>query len=232
MNSNKKYNAYKSSIYFLIANAVLLVAAIIVFVIFGFNFGTTIGGSKIFFESAMVIFLSLISIFVYVGLRHDWAKALTVVLVSLHNILLSLALVVLIRVPLSENIISGFVFVIALTSIFTIVLTKDNNENLKKADYSEIIKKKISQNGKFVAVISAIVAAIVFLNIIVLSKDIFSLARMLSIMLIVMIYAGFTVLLPTWCFFDSKIKKVKKVKTDDKVENQKVAKAVQTDDSL
>ena len=46
-------------------------------------------------------------------------------------------------------------------------------------------------------------------------------------MIMVVLYSTFTILLPIWCFFSSKIKKIKKAKADERVENQKVVLAVQ-----
>ncbi len=230
MNSNKKYDFYKNTMYFLIANAVLLVAGIIIFAIFGFNFETAISGSKLLLSTALTSILSLLVILIYVGFRYDFAKALSIVLTSVHNILLSTVLIILIRVPVTESLVAGYALIIGLSTIFTLILTeKFKDENLKKADYSGVIKGAISQNLKQIVAFSAIVIAVLFLSLIVSSKDMFGFARMFFVMMIVVLYSTFTIILPFWCFFSSKIKKIKRAKADEEVENQKVIKAVQTE---
>ncbi|MBO7508460.1 MAG: hypothetical protein J6T39_02310, partial [Clostridia bacterium] len=82
MNSNKKYDFYKNSLYFLIANAVLLFVGVLVALIFGFNFAGAISGGKILFESSLSIIISLVLILIYVGLRHGYARALSIVMIS------------------------------------------------------------------------------------------------------------------------------------------------------
>lgn len=232
MNSDKKYNFYKSAIYFLIANAVLLVSGIVILAIFGFNYDTTLSGSKLFFSSVIMCLLSILILYIYIGLRYDWAKALTAVLVSVHNILLSTALIVLIRVPLSEALIAGYALMIALSAIFTVLMSEKVKEiNYKKADYSDVIKNAISKVVKQIVLLGVIVIAILFLSLLIASKDVYSFARLSFVMVMVVLYSAITIILPLWIFCSSKMKKIKKTKVDANVENQKVAKAAQADET-
>lgn len=230
MNSNNKFNFYKSAIYFLIANAVLFVAGIVIFAVFGFNYDTTLAGSKLFFSAVIMTVLSTLVLYIYIGLRYDWAKALTSALAVVHNVLLSTALVAIIRIPLSEALIAGYALTIGLTAIFIVVLTDKIKEiNHKKADYSEVIKNAISKSIKQIVVLSVVIVAILFLSLIIASKDVYSFARLAFVMIVVVLYSAIALIMPIWLYFSSKMKNIKRAKIDENVENQKVAKAVQTE---
>ena len=230
MNSNKKYDFYKNSIYFLIANAVLLFASIIVASIWGFNYNSSVAGGSLLFQSVMSVLISLVVVFIYVGIRYDFAKAFSIVLTVVHNVLLSTAIIAIIRVPVTESIVMGFILLTGLSTVFTLILTeKLKDVNLKKADYNQIIKSSINSSIKQLVLLSAIVVAILFLSLLVLNASTISLVRMFCIMLCVLIYSALTLILPSWCYFSSKIKKVKRAKVDENVENQKVVKAVVVD---
>lgn len=229
MNSNKKYDFFKGGLYFLIANAVILVAGIVILSIFGFNTDGILSGGKLVLNIALMLIISLVAIFVYIGIRYDYAKAFTVVVTSIVNMLFTTALIVLIRIPVTEILVAVYALSIGLTTVFTILLTnKVNNANLKKADYSDIIKGAISKSIKQIFVFSAILLAVLFLSLIVASKDTFNFARLFFVMIVVVLYSSFTINLPLWCYFSSKIKKINKTKADEGVTNQKVVKAVQT----
>jgi preprotein translocase subunit SecF len=226
MNSNKKYDFYKNSIYYLIANAVIVLAAIIVISICGFNYSTSIAGGKILLQSTLSVIISLLIVFLYVGLRYDFAKAFSIVLTATHNALLSTALIAIIRVPVTESIIMGLILLVGLSSVYTLILTdKLKDINLKKVDYNEIIKNSISSSIKQLVILSAVIVVLLLLSLITLSASMFNLIRILLVMVFVLIYSSLTIILPSWCYFSSKIKKVKKAKVDANVENQKVVKA-------
>lgn len=227
MNSNKKHDFYKNSLYYLIANAVLLLIGIIVVSIFGFNYGSTITGGKLLFTSSLSLIISLVLVLIYVGLRHGFARAFSIVLVSVHNVLLSTAVIGIIRIPISEALVMGYLLLVGLTTIFTLIMTeKLKDVNLKKANYHEIIKNSMQENVKKLAILSAILVVILLLSLIVGTSNIFNLARILFVMIIVLIYSSLTINLPIWLFFSSKIKRVKRAQVDENVENQKVVKAV------
>ena len=231
MNSNKKYDFYKNGLYFLIANAVLLVAGIVILSIFGFNVDGTISGGKLLFQIALMSVISLVVVFVYVGIRYDYAKAFTIVVTSLMNMLICTALIIVVRIPVTDILVAVYGALIALTTVFTILLTdKAKDANLKKTDYSEVIKNTISKSIKQIFVFSAVVIALLFLSLIIASKDTFNFARLFFVMFVVVLYSSFTVKLPLWIFFSSKMQKIKKAKADQNVENQKVIKAVQTEE--
>ena len=231
MNSNKKYDFYKNGLYFLIANAVLLVAGIVILSIFGFNVDGTISGGKLLFQIALMSVISLVVVFVYVGIRYDYAKAFTIVVTSLMNMLICTALIVVVRIPVTDILVAVYGALIALTTVFTILLTdKAKDANLKKTDYSEVIKNTISKSIKQIFVFSTVVITLLFLSLIIASKDTFNFARLFFVMFVVVLYSSFTVKLPLWIFFSSKMQKIKKAKADQNVENQKVIKAVQTEE--
>ena len=230
MNSNKKYDFYKNAIYFLIANAVLLVAAIVVLCVFGFNYGTNLAHGRMILGISLSTIISLLVLLVYVGIRYDFVKAMTIVFVVAHNMLLSSAVICLIRVPITEALIAGYVLLITLTAVFTLIMTNKIKEiNLKKADFSEVIKNTISESVKQVLVYSLIVVGLMFLSLIVFNASVFNFARLFFVMMVVLIYSIMTIALPIWCFLSTKIKRVKRAKVDTNVDNQKVVKAASLD---
>ena len=230
MNSNKKFDFYKNSLYFLIANACLIAVAIIITAIFGFNYAADMQAGRILFQSSLSIIISLALITLYVGFRYDFGRALNVVLVAVHNVLLSTAFIGIIRVPISEMMVAGFVLLVGISAVFTLILTENLKDvNYKKADYKELVKNSLNSNVKKIAVINAVLIALLFLSLIVSSTNLYNFARLFFVMLIVMIYNLLTTTLPICIYFGSKIKKVKKPAVDQNVENQKVVKAVATE---
>lgn len=226
MNSNKKYDFYKNAIYFLIANAVLLVAAIVVLCVFGFNYGVNISHGRMVFGIALTTILSLAVLLVYVGIRYDFVKSLTIVFVSAHNILLSTAIICLIRVPVTETLIAGFALLVALSSVYALLMTnKIKDINLKKDDFSAVIKKTIGESVKQILVYSLIVVGLLFLSLLAFNASTFNFARLFFVMMVVLIYSMMTITLPIWCFLSTKIKRVKRAKVDTNIDNQKVVKA-------
>ena len=227
MNSNKKYDFYKNSIYYAIANAVLVLAGIIVVAVCGFNHQTSITFGSILLQSVLLSMISLLLIFVYIGLRYDFAKAFSIVLTSAHNLLLATAIIAIIRIPVTESIVMGYMILIGISTLYTLIQTeKIKDINLKKADYAEVIKNATKESYKPLLILSIIVIVLMVLTIFVGSSHIFSMARVFFVMMFVALYTSFTLALPTWCFFSSKIKKVKRTKVDKNVDNQKVVKAV------
>lgn len=232
MNLNKKYDFYKNALYFLIANAVLLVASIVIVSIFGFNAETSLSWGRLVFQCSISAFISLLIVAIYVGLRYDWSKALTSVLISFHNILLSLALVGLIRVPVNETLVLGIALVVAISTLLTLLLTnKAKDVNFKKADYSEVVKDATIKSLKQIVAFTAVAVLLNFLGLIIKSADMFGFARLFFVMIIVTLYGAVIISMPTWCFIASKMKKVKRAKVDAEVENQKVVQAASLDEN-
>lgn len=230
MNSNKKYDFYKNAIYFLIANAVLLAAAIVVLCVFGFNYGVNISHGRMIFGISLTTILALLVLLVYVGIRYDFVKAMTILFVTAHNMLLSSAVICLIRVPVTESLIAGYVLLIALTAVYSLIMTnKIKDINLKKADFSQVIKNTIAESVKQILVYSLIVVGLMFLSLIAFNASVFNFARLFFVMMVVLIYSAMTITLPIWCFLSTKIKRVKRAKVDTNIDNQKVVKAVNLD---
>lgn len=230
MNLNK-FNFYKNSLYFLIANAVIGVLAIVIGCVFGVNYTTSIMPGNMLFNCAISMLLSLIVIFVFVGLTTNFAKAFSVVLINTHNILLSAALITLLRVPVSESLLMGLILLVAITTLFTLLSTqKFEDINFKKEDKNKIITTSIKNNSKLVFVTSIMVVAVLLLGLIIASGSMFDLVREFLVMMAVVVYSYLTIQLPVVCYLSTKIKTRKKAKVDKKVDNQKLVKAVPTDD--
>src|SRR5574344_68872 len=177
MNSNK-YNFYKNSLYYLIANGVIFLAGIVIMCIFGFNLDTSIKSGHLIFISAFSVVIALLINFIYVGLRYDFAKAFSVIITTVHNVLLSTAIICLIRISVSETIVMGYILLVGLTTLFTMVMTeKLKGIDLRKANYSQVIKSAIAGSIKQLVVLSAIVLAVLLLSLIISSSNVYMLAR-------------------------------------------------------
>ena len=229
MNSNK-FNFYKNSVYFLIANAVVAVIALVIGIVFGVNYNTSVLPGNLLFNTVMSVLLSLVAIFLFVGFTTSFAKAFSVVLIAANNVLLSTSIIVLVRIPVSESIVMGYILLVAITTLFTLLATqKFENINFKKEDKNQIIKKSLRENSKVVLFTSISFVAVLLLGLIVASASMFDLVREFLVMLAVIVYGYLTIQLPIVCYMSTKIKTRKKVKVDKKVENQKLVKAVSTD---
>ena len=229
MNSNK-FNFYKNSVYFLIANAVVAVIALVIGIVFGVNYNTSVLPGNLLFNTVMSVLLSLVAIFLFVGFTTSFAKAFSVVLIATNNVLLSTSIIVLVRIQVSESIVMGYILLVAITTLFTLLATqKFENINFKKEDKNQIIKKSLRENSKVVLFTSISFVAVLLLGLIVASASMFDLVREFLVMLAVIVYGYLTIQLPIVCYMSTKIKTRKKVKVDKKVENQKLVKAVSTD---
>lgn len=230
MNLNK-FNFYKNSVYFLIANAALAVISLVIGLIFGVNYNTSIPAGSLLFSCVMACLLSTLAIFLFVGFTTNFAKAFSIVLIIVNNILLSTSLIVLIRVPVSESILMGYILLIAITTLFAL-LSSQKLDNVKKADKNEIIKNSLHENSKLVFVTSVIIVAVLLLGLIIASQSMFDLVRTFLVMIAVIVYSYLTIQMPVVCYMVAKIGVRKKAKVDKKVSNQKVVKAVSVDDEI
>lgn len=231
MNSNK-YNFYKNSVYFLIANSVLALVALVVGLVFGINYNTSILPGNLLFSAVISVMVSLIAIFLFVGFTTSFAKAFSIVLIVVNNILLSTSLIILIRIPVTDTLLMGYILLVALTTIFAILSTqKYENINFKKENPNQVIKKSLQENSKLVFVTSVMFVAVLLLCLIVASPSMFDLVRQFLVMMAVIVYSYLTIQLPVVCYMSTLIKIKNKSKVDKKVENQKVVQAVSTDDN-
>ena len=229
MNLNK-FNFYKNSLYFLIANAVLCLVAIVIGFVFGVNYHTFIPAGNLLFSAVMASILSLVAIFLLIGFTTNFAKAFSVVLIVVNNLLLSTALIILLRVPISESLTMGYILLIAITTLFALLSTnKFENINFKKEDKNQLIKKSLCENSKVVLITSFMVVAVLLLSLIIASNSMFDLVREFLVMMAVIVYSYLTVQLPIVCYISTKIVTKKKAKVDKKVENQKIVTAVAVD---
>jgi preprotein translocase subunit SecF len=229
MNSNK-FNFYKNAVYFLIANGVLALASIVVMCIFGFNLDSSVQAGNIIFASSMSIILSMLAIFLYILFRENFAKAFSAILIIANNVILSTALICILRIPVSDSLLMGYILIVAITALYFLIATeKFKNVNFKKVNKNEVITDALNSSIKQILTISAIIAVVLLLGLIIASTSMFDLVREFLVMLFVIIYSYITIQLPIWCYFASKITAKKRVKVDKGVENQKVVKAVTID---
>lgn len=232
MNSNK-FDFYKNSLYFLIANGIVSLVGIILMIALGFNLDASIQSSNLLFSSVLSILVSLVIIFAYAWLRYNFVKAITIGLVVVHNVILSTALICILRISVTESLIMGYILLTGLTTFFILLCTeKLNGVKFNKKSYNEVISSTLKQSLKQVIITSAIVAAVLLLGLIVSSASMFGLVRVFAVMLIVILYSYVFVQLPIWCFFASKVRPSTKAKVDSNVQNQKVVQAVAVEETV
>lgn len=230
MNSNK-FNLYKNSIYFLIANGAVSLVALVIGLVFGVNYATSIEPGNLLFACVMTVLLSLVAIFLYVGFTTSFAKAFGVVLVVAHNVLLSTALITLVRIPVGESIVMAYALIVAISAIFAILPSaKLKAEDVKKQDKNQLSKNMTKSNFKAVVITSVAIVVLLVFGLVVASQTMFDLVREFLVMTLVIIYGAFTIQNPIMCYFISKINSKKKKVVDGNVKNQKVIKAVSVDD--
>lgn len=230
MNSNKSYDRYSFAKYFLCADLLIMLVSIVIMAIFGFNISST-QGAHLVLQTVLSVLISLILVAVYVSIRYDFAKAFSIVLISVHNVLLSTALIALIRIPVSETLTMGFVLLVGLSAVFGLILFDNIGKvDEKKLDKNLAIKTTLNQNIKLISAFSAIVVAVMFLSMIFASNSIFDFAREFFVMMIALLYSVVVLMLPIYIYFAGRIKKRSRAKIDKTVENQKVFQASQQQD--
>ena len=199
MNSNK-YDYYNVAKYFLFASAVAFLAGLIVLCVFGFN----VSGSQsehLVFQSVLSIVVSLVLIFVYIGLRHDWAKALSAVIVAATNVLLSTAIICITRISVAETIVMAYVLLVGLSAIFSLILqSKVGKINDKNADKHSVIQKALNESFYLIRVFSLVVLSVMIFCLLFKSTAMFDFARELFIMMVVLIMSVYFYVLPVYVF--------------------------------
>ena len=231
MNSNNSYNRYKFAKYYLLVDLLVFIAGIVIMKIFGFNVISNQVGHLVL-ESVLTILISLLVVMLYIGFRYNWAKAFSNVLIALHNVFLSTALICLIRVPVSETLIMAYVLLIGLTTVFNLIMfNRTEKVDYKKDDLNLKIKESMKNSVKIICVFSAIVIATVLLSMLFVNSSIFNFAREFFVMMIVLLYAVITITLPIYLYFGKKIKAKSKTVVDTSVNNQKVYKAAEQEET-
>ncbi|MGN1212521.1 MAG: hypothetical protein ACI4TZ_00640 [Christensenellales bacterium] len=222
MNLNK-FDFYKNSVYFLIANAVVDVLALVIGIIFGVNYNTSIVAGNLLFSCVMSVLLSLIAIFLFVGFTTSFAKAFSIVLIVANNVLLSTALIVLLRVPVSESIVMGYILLVAISTLFALLSSQSIKDISSKSDKNEMIKNSLKEHSKVVFFTSITFVAVLLLGLIITSQSMFDLVREFLVMMAVIVYTYLTIQSPVLCYMSTKIHSKKKAKTYKKSESEKMA---------
>ncbi|MEG1751578.1 MAG: hypothetical protein RR140_01625 [Clostridia bacterium] len=131
----KQFNFIKNAKWFLIAPVVLLLAGIVIFSIFGFNVKSTILGSQIVLNRAMLaILLVFVAVFVYLLFRFGISSAMTSVLFFIINILVTLAVLAICRAPVGATLITSMMFVVAYSLFMNILLFSNIKQNKNNPD--------------------------------------------------------------------------------------------------
>lgn len=227
MNSNKSLDRYGVTKFFLCADLLVLIVGIVIMCAFGFNISST-QGAHLVLQSVLSVLVSVILIAIYVSLRYNFAKAFSIVLIAIHNVLLSTALVCLVRIPVSETLTMGYVLLVGLSAVFGLLLFDSTGKvEDKKLDKNLTIKSALDKNIKLISIFSAIVVAVMLLCMIFASNSIFDFAREFFVMMIVLLYSIVVLMLPIYIYFARRIKTKVRAKVDKTVDNQKVYQASQ-----
>lgn len=222
MNSNKT-NMSKLAKYFLLANLLILIAGIVVLCVLGFNVDPNSQYDHILLAGVLSVMITLAISLIYVGIRYGFANGFSALLVAVQNVLLSTALICIIRIPVAETMLMALALLVGLSVIFSLILfDKFDSIHTKKSDVDLSIKLTLKDGIKTICTFVAIVVATMLLCLIFESASMMNLAREFFVMAIVLIYSMLTTTLPTYCFFSKRIRKKAKTKVDASVENQKI----------
>ena len=231
MNSNNSFDRYKIAKYYLFADIFLIFVSLVILCIFGFKVSTT-QSSYLLFDSVLSIIISLVVITVYVGFRYDWAKSFANLVIVCHNVLFSTALICLLRIPVAETLIMSYVLLVGLSTVFSLILfEKVGKIDYKKTDLNITIKNSLKDSVKMISIFSIVVISVVLLCMLFANNSIYNFAREFFVMMIVMLYAVLVLNLPIYFYFVQRIRTRKKAKVDTSVENQKVVKAVNQEET-
>ena len=231
MNSNKN-SYYKNSLYTLITSGIIIVCSLIVGLIFGVNYATSVEPGKLLIACVCSVLISTLAIFLFVGFLTSFAKAFGIVLLICHNVLLSTALIILVRIPVSDTLVMGYILLVSITTAFALLSTRNYEKlDLKKEDIGQLIKSSINNSIKLVLSTSVMTVAVLLLCMIVASESMLNLVREFLVMEIVIVISYLLLQHPVICYVSTIIKRNRKPKIDKNVENQKIVKAVVTEET-
>lgn len=215
MNLNR-YNIYKNAKYCMLASGIILLAGLIVGLIFGVSSEIVLGGSALLNATLAVMTFSII-VFIYTLLRYDPYTALTVVMSIVHNILLTLALTVILRIPIAENYTMQICVVTALSMINCLLLFSQVKEEQKSPLSKETTVNDITQQGikPLLYVNIPLLIATLILSF-VLETGVLSFVRPMLIGIIVSVYSAIFMSVTFWGYF---VKEKKKRKPETLEEN-------------
>lgn len=211
MNS-KKFNVYKNAIFFYIASCILLVAGLVVGIVFGLNSEIVISGSAILNTTLAVMVFALIA-FIFLAVKFDPYLGFTGVLAIAHNVMLTIALVCLFRIPVAEHLAMTILIVCAVTIMNLLLVFENKKEEYKSTTNREkLVNKLVSQRLKTVLVVNCILFFTTILMIFSFEANIISLVRSLLIGLVVCVYSTIFMITPFWGTFVKERKDRKSVK--------------------
>lgn len=214
MNS-RRFNICKNALYFYIASGLLLLAGLVVGIVLGLKSDIAISGGAILNTTLAVIVFSLIA-FIFLTVKFDGYTGFTGVLAIVHNVILTVALVSIFRIPVAENLAMTILIICIITIMNMLLIFENKKEEYKSTTNREnLVNNLVSQKFKTVLVVNCILFFTTILMIFSFEANIISLIRTLLIGLVVCFYSAIFMVPAFWGRFVKERKDRKSVKVEE-----------------
>ena len=211
-----KYNFYKNSKYFIIASLLIALAGLIVGLTLKLNTVEAIGSSVIV-NSTIITLVSMVITLVYFWIRYDLVTGFCYAFSIFFNISLMIALLAIIRTPITDNIVSVISMVILLTVAFNSLIfynTKDLKE--EKLTKQDLVQKISEKSFKSVLLCFVMFLVVLLLSLIVYNYEIIMFVRPMLVGLTISAITTMFIIAPIWSYF-YKEKTIRKKEVDETV---------------
>ena len=213
MNS-KKFNVFKNAIYFDIASAILLVAGLIVGLVVGLNSAVHITNTAIL-NTVLAVLVFAIILFVYVTIKYDFYTAFTMILAIMHNIILTVALVCIFRIPVSYSLTTALLIVTGLTTLNLFIMFTGKSEFKSTTNREQLVNKMVADKLKTLVLINCTILVTAILMIFTFSTSVVMLVRPLLVGIVVTFYSTIFMCVPFWGYFIREKKQRKPVNLEE-----------------
>ncbi len=207
MNS-KKFNVYKNAVYFDIASGILLIAGLVVGLILGLNSEVKIASSSILNTTLAVLVFEII-LLIYVTVKYDFYTAFTMVLAVLHNVMLTVALVCIFRIPVTDSLTTAIMIVTGLTAVNLFILFAGKPDYKSTTNRESMVNDLVSSKLKTLVLLNCTILVTVIAMIFTFNTNIVMLVRPLLIGIVVTFYSTVFMCAP-FCGYFIKEKKQRK----------------------
>lgn len=214
MNS-KKFNIYKSAVCFDIATALILIAGLVVGLIWGLNSSASISSLTVL-NVILALFVVMLVMFVYVAIKYEPYLAFTMVLSVAVNVMLTISLVCVIRIPLEDSFVVVIALVAMLSIINNIILFANKPDYKKTANREQMVNGLVSKKLKPIVLLNCVLISVAILLIFTFDLSIVMLIRPLLVGLVSVLYTTVFMCAPFWGYFvkEKKVKKQENVEQD------------------
>ena len=223
MNFHKNY--YKLCLPCLMATAGILILGIALALILGYNtsVATPYGlGGIIFYLGVYLLAVSVFDI-IYLKIRYNWSTGFVVVLKNFVDVFLLLAIIAIVRVPLTLETVLSCLVATLWGNFVSLVLLSKANTLLKEEDKSQdLCNKLIAKNIMFVVLCAVSVIAVLLLFLMSYLDNSLSFVLGGVIAVIVSTFTALFIMVPVWLGFvkrELKLKEKSKKIVTEKIEN-------------